>query len=95
MRKLHYYKLFSIFVLFIIPIVYSAGNVDFKLFEIDANVNDMIWCGHNQDSILALTELSSVYKSDDHGFTWKKLNDIFQHTGKAELEENENEVLKF
>ena len=92
MKNISFIKLLSILTLFCIPVIFSTGNVDFKLFEIDSNINDMIWCGSNQDIILALTELSSVYKSDDHGFTWKKLNDIFQHTGKKELEENENEV---
>ena len=92
MKYIKLLKLLSIFALFFISTAYSAGNVDYKLFEIDSNINDMIWCGTSQDTILALSELSSVYKSNDHGFTWKKLNDIFQHTGKQELEENENEV---
>ncbi len=87
-----YLKLIGIIALALIPSIYSLGNVDFKLNEIDSTVNDIIWCGNNQETILALTELSSVYKSDDRGFTWKKLNDIFQNTGKLELEENENEV---
>lgn len=93
MKQGYSLRIFSIIAILLIHNTYSKGSVDFKLFEIDSNINDIIWCGHNQESILALTELSSVYKSDDHGFTWKKLNDIFQHTGKAELEENENEVI--
>lgn len=93
MKKFQNLKLLLVLVFLVVPFVQLAGNIDFKLYEIDSNINDMIWCGNNHDSILALTELSSVYKSDDHGFTWKKLNDIFQHTGKKELEENENEVL--
>ena len=76
-----------------IPSINSIGNVQSKLFEIDSDVNDVIWCGSNNQSILLLTELSSLYKSDDNGFSWKKLNDILLHTGKQELEENENEVL--
>ena len=73
----------------------SVGSVDFKMFDIDSNVNDIVWCGNSRETILVLTDLSSLYKSEDHGFTWKKLNDIFQHTGKQELEENDNEVLYF
>lgn len=92
MNLLFTQKLICLFLVLSLPYHVFSGTVDLKLFEIDANVNDIIWCGNNQESILALTELSSVYKSEDHGFTWKKLNDIFQNTGKQELEENENEV---
>ena len=87
------YLLFCCYLIFI-PFSKQIGNIDFKLFEIDSNIEDIVWCGTNQETIFVLTETSSLYKSEDHGLNWKKLNDIFLHTGKQELEENENEVNK-
>jgi len=81
-----------IFILFnSLSITNSIGNIDFKLFELDSNVNDIIWCGNNKESIILLTEMYSLYKSDNRGITWKKLNDILLLTGKEEVADG-NEV---
>lgn len=67
---------------------------DFKLSEVDSAVNDVIWCGPSRDVIIVLTELNSIYKSEDKGFSWTKLNDAFHKQGITELEQNENEARK-
>jgi hypothetical protein len=87
-----------LFLIFIITLLFPntfQNTVDLKLNEIDSSVSDILWCGENKEVIFALTELNSVYKSDDKGFSWKKLNDIFHEKGKFELETNENEVNYF
>jgi hypothetical protein len=76
----------------LIASILSAGTVEFKQYDIDANPKDLIWCGPSRDSVLVLTELNSLYRSDDKGFTWKKLNDVILNTGRLELDDNENEV---
>ena len=72
----------------------SQGNVEFKRFEMDSTIVEIIWCGNQHETVFAHSELSSLYRSDDKGFTWTKLNDIITNTAKSELEENEHEVGK-
>lgn len=71
------------------------GTLSFKYSEIDSSIIDIVWCGHRQEDIFALSELNSVYKSEDHGFTWKKLNDIFHSHAAKQLESDENEVMTY
>jgi hypothetical protein len=69
-----------------------TGTIDFKQYDIDAQPIDLHWCGPSRDTVFVVTELNSLYRSDDRGFSWKKLNDILTNTGKNELEQNDNEV---
>jgi len=84
-------NIFIFLVLLILPF-YNSGNIDFRINYIDSIVNNIVWCGNNNESILILTEISSVYKSDDKGFSWKLLNEVIVKTGKNELLEDENQV---
>jgi hypothetical protein len=77
-----------------ICLITCEGTVNFKLTELDSTPTNLIWCGTHRDTVLILTEKNSVYRSDDLGFNFKKLNDILQHTGKQELEEQDNEIGK-
>lgn len=86
------YKL--IIALLLLAYTMSSGTIEHKQYDLDATPKDLIWCGPNRESVLVLTEADSLYKSEDKGFTWKKLNDILTTTGKEQLEENENEVIK-
>jgi hypothetical protein len=74
--------------------VCSKGEVNFKLIELDSPPQDITWCGSSKDTVLVLTERNSLYRSDDKGFSYKKLNDVLTHTGKQELEESDNEIGK-
>jgi hypothetical protein len=87
-------QLFFVF-LPVIQIVFSLGSAEFKLNEVDSTVSDIIWCGHSREVIFVLTDLNSVYKSENRGFSWTKLNDIFHQKATSELEPNENEVFFF
>ena len=77
-----------------LTIYQCAGVVDFKLTDLDSPPLDLVWCGSGHETVLVLTETNSLYRSDDKGFSFKKLNDVLIHTGKQELEENENEIGK-
>jgi hypothetical protein len=68
---------------------------DLKTSELDSSPVELIYCGAGRDNILIITETSSLYVSNNKGFSFKKLNDIITHTGKETLEENENEVNYF
>jgi hypothetical protein len=72
-----------------------AGQIDHKQYDLDSPPKELVWCGVSRESVLLLTEKDSLYRSEDKGFTWKKMNDIMTNTGKDQLEENENEVLEF
>ncbi len=84
---------FSILIIgIIIHIIKAAGNIDYKFAELDSTPVDLVWCGNSKEVVLVLTETNGLFRSDDKGFTWKKLNDVFVKTGTKELEENENEI---
>lgn len=86
--------LFTAYItLFIIQKMLS-GSVDYKSYDLDSTPKDLVWCGSTRDTVFVLTETSSLYRSDDKGFSWKKLNDIMTHTGQEQLEENDNEIGK-
>ena len=87
---LHFFTCFFI----TINLVFTSDTPNFKRNELDSSISDIMWCGNNREVIFALTELSSVYKSEDKGFSWRKLNDIFHSKATLELEPNENEVKK-
>ena len=72
----------------------GANIVDTKFQDLDSPPQDLVFCGETKDTVIVLTEKNSLYRSDDHGFTWKKLNDVIMHTAKAELEESETEIGK-
>lgn len=88
--KLH---LYLSFILTYISSVLS-GSVDYRAFDIDSTPRDLIWCGNNRDNILLLTENSSLYRSEDKGFTWKKLNDILINKGQEQLEPDDEQIGK-
>lgn len=84
-------------ILFIVSLLALAesGNIDVKNYDLDSPPKDLIWCSESKDIVLTLTENNSLYRSDDKGFSWRLLNGILTHTGKKELEDNENEVRVF
>ncbi len=86
-----------LFIAFLLLFAFSqaAGEIEHRRYDLDSAPKDLVWCGPNRETVLLLTELDSLYKSEDKGFTWKKMNDILTNTGKEQLEENENEVNKY
>jgi hypothetical protein len=70
----------------------SCGNIELKQYDIDSLAVDLVWCGANREIVFVQTELNSLYRSDDKGFSWKKLNNILINKGKNQLDDNENEV---
>jgi hypothetical protein len=87
-------KLILLLILIAIPTSHS-GTIDLQHFDLDSKPIDLLWCGASRDTVLVITELNSLYRSDDKGFSWKKLNDVMTKTGTAELDQNDNEVLTY
>jgi hypothetical protein len=85
------YGLFYFAFFFILSSV-MTGEIEHRRYDLDSVPKDLVWCGPNRETVLILTELDSLYKSEDKGFTWKKINDVLTSTGREQLEENENEV---
>jgi hypothetical protein len=89
----------NLFITFILLLIlkYSStfGIIEHRQYDLDSAPKDLVWCGNSRDSVLLLTESDSLYKSEDKGFTWKKLNDVLTNTAKDQLEESENEVKTF
>lgn len=82
----------KIFLILHLESLIFTGTVDYQSYILDSNPKDVVWCGSSSESVLVLTEMNSLYKSDDKGFSWKKLNDVMVHTGKQELEPEDNEI---
>jgi len=84
----------SIVLFALLSLTYCAGIVNFKLTDLDSSPINLVWCGAHKETVLILTEKNSLYRSDDLGFNFKKLNDVLINTGKQELEEHEDEIGK-
>jgi hypothetical protein len=50
-----------------------ADRVEYQTFELDGEIQDMMWCGQNDESILVQTGDGTIYRSKDRGNSWKKL----------------------
>lgn len=77
----------------LLMISYSTQNlIDYKSYNTDSIPKEIVFCGISSQVILVTTEESSVYRSEDKGFSWKKINNLLTDSGKQELEEHENEI---
>jgi hypothetical protein len=63
----------------------AAGFVDVSFNFIDSPLIDIVWCGEKKNVIFVLTEKSSVYRSEDDGFSGHKLTEHLDKLGKKEL----------
>jgi hypothetical protein len=59
-----------------------ADRVEYQTFELDGEIQDMMWCGQNDESILVQTSDGTIYRSKDRGNSWKKLKTLMQIQGK-------------
>ena len=57
---------------------YFADRVEYQTFELDGDIQDMMWCGQNDESILVQTSDGTIYRSKDRGYNWKKLKNLMQ-----------------
>lgn len=69
----------------------NTDMIDYNKYEIDANVNDMMWCGNQNEVILVLTQRGTVYRSRDRGSSWKKLQSVMAQAG-SQVADPEQEV---
>jgi len=82
-----------IFKIFLIR-TYLSSSIDYKFNELDSTPVNLVWCGVSKEIVLVLTEQNSLYRSDDKGFSWNKLNDVLIRTGTSELDKDENVIGK-
>jgi photosystem II stability/assembly factor-like uncharacterized protein len=45
----------------------NTDKVDAQIYDLDSTVKDIMWCGNNNEVILVLSNLGSVYRSRDKG----------------------------
>lgn len=83
-----------IFIFLYIADLFKTGNVNFIFFELDSIPKSLNWCGPDRSKVFVITENNSLYKSEDKGFSWKKLNDILINKAKDTLEQSDNEIGK-
>jgi len=61
--------------------VQADGTIDYKQFEINGPVQDIMWCGANDEVILVLSENGEVYRSRDRGASWKRMQSTLEQKG--------------
>lgn len=72
---------------------HTISQIDNKVFEVDGQVIDLKWCGEDDTVVFAITDVNSLYRSENRGLSWTKMNEVLTYTAKGELEENDNHVL--
>lgn len=82
---------FLLIALFLCEFVLN-GSVDYKAYDLDSAPKDLVWCGTARDHVFILTETNSLYRSEDKGFSFKKMNDIMISKGKEQLDPDESEI---
>jgi len=65
-----------------------ADRVDFQTFELDSEIQDLVWCGANDENVLVQTSTGSIYRSRDRGSNWKKLKALMQEQAKKVADED-------
>jgi photosystem II stability/assembly factor-like uncharacterized protein len=68
----------------------NTNMIDYNKYELDAPINDMMWCGNSNEVILVLTDVGTVYRSRDRGATWKKLQNVMSQVGNEVKDQNQN-----
>lgn len=67
--------------------------VEFQTFELDGEIEDMMWCGSNDETILVKTGDGSIYRSRDRGSNWKRLKSLMNKQG-AQVADDSQDVSK-
>lgn len=75
---MHKSWIFFIFISVLVADETSKPKPNFSLSMLDSSIKELHWCGSSSnDTLLVLTESSSIYKSKDKGFSWKRIDDNF------------------
>jgi hypothetical protein len=70
----------------------KADLVDFQTFELDGEIQDMMWCGANDETILLHTKDGSIYRSRDRGGNWKRLKSLMAKQGALVADESQEVI---
>ena len=90
-------KYYTVFLLLILISNFNYSvleKIDINSYELDSPPKDLRWCGSGNKIAFMLTSENSIYRTEDKGKHWQKMNDLFTNLGKEELEEKETEVGK-
>lgn len=63
----------------------TSRNVEFGITLLDSPVSDLIFCGDDNQVILALSEKDTLYRSDDSGNTWTSLTEALKQASTGAL----------
>ena len=80
-------------VLLLVSLTSAAPNVDtveFQSNELDSPIQNVLFCGADNEVMLGLTKKRSVYRSENKGFSWRPLQTILQREGTAQAEAGQN-----
>jgi hypothetical protein len=72
-----------------------GGEVDYKQFNLDSPVEDILWCGNGNEVILVLTELGEVHRSRDRGANWKRMQGSLESKGLRHVDDMVTDVSSF
>lgn len=81
----------AVFYLTCLTFISKAANIDnvkFQIFEVDDEIQDILWCGKSNEVIFVQTELGTIYRSRDKGDSWKKLDDLMKKTAYSVADED-------
>ena len=75
----------------------TSDHVDFQTFELDGEIEDMMWCGPKNEVVLVHTTEGSIYRSRDRGSNWKRLRSLMETHGAvvADEEQDVSKMLKY
>lgn len=60
----------------------NIDSVNFQMLELDNPISSVHYCG-NGSTILAITQSNTLYRSENEGFTWKRMTEILERQGKS------------
>ena len=66
-----------------------SDYVDYQTFELDGEIENMLWCGTNDETILIKTADGSIYRSRDRGSNWKRLKSLMNKQGSKVTDEGD------
>jgi hypothetical protein len=75
------------------PTTPTSGNnngdtVEFQTFSLDGEIDNMFWCGAQDEVILVKTTDGSIYRSRDRGSNWKRLKSLMTKQGQTVADQN-------
>ena len=68
----------------------NISNIKHVENRFDSKVESLTYCGKNKQIMFLKTEKKTIFKSEDRGFTIKKINNLFTLSASTELIDNQS-----